>query len=255
MLATENTARLLGIHLGSIVEDICNRRPKLVQRTGRDWTKTQSQNHRRERINQFVNEQIRALDRVMSAGGYAHWLLAGNPRVTSSVKRALPRHLAAKLAAVLPASEYDRTSDMVAATLASFVDVEERESHARVDRLVSGIGNRGQAVAGTGACLEALMKAQVDVLVMAKAYQPRPGWACDGCGAGGIEAAAATFACPKCGGRRVREVEIKEEMIRLAELTRSEVEIVCHSEVLMRLGGVGCLLRFLEPEKPRARAA
>jgi hypothetical protein len=33
---------------------------------------------------------------------------------------------------------------------------------------MSALGRRGQAVAGTGACLDALMKAQVDVLVMAK---------------------------------------------------------------------------------------
>jgi hypothetical protein len=47
----------------------------------------------------------------------------------------------------------------------------------------------------------------------------------------------------------VRELEIKEEMIRLAEQSRSEVE------TLMRLGGVGCLLRFLLPEMPCAEAA
>jgi len=163
--------------------------------------------------------------------------------------------LAVKLAGVLTARAYDRTRDVIAATLASFIYVEERESLARVDTLLEGIGSRGQAVAGTEACLDALRKAQVDVLVMAKAYQPGAGWVCDACDAGGVEAIAPSGACPACGDGRIREVEIKEEMIRLAERSGSEVEIVNHSEALMRLGGVGCLLRFLRADKTCAKAA
>ena len=41
----------------------------------------------------------------------------------------------------------------------------------------------------------------------------------------------------------------------MAERSGSEVEIVNHSDALMRLGGVGCLLRFPVPEKYRAAAA
>jgi hypothetical protein len=255
MLATENSTRILGIHVGSIVEDIWKKRPELRERGGREWTKTHYRNHRRERMNQFANEQVQALNGVVSAGGYGHWFLAGNPRVTSQIRRALPRHLAATLAGVLAAHAYDRTRDVIAATLASFIEVEERESLARVDTLLEGIGTRGQAVAGTEACLDALRKAQVDILVMAKAYQPGAGWVCDACDAGGIEAIAPFGACPACGDGRIREVETKEEMIRLAERSGSEVEIVNHSEALMRLGGVGCLLRFLRADKTCAKAA
>lgn len=37
-------------------------------------------------------------------------------------------------------------------------------------------------------------------------------------------------------------------MVRLAEQTGCEVEVVNQSEALTRLGGVGCLLRFRLPE-------
>ena len=38
-------------------------------------------------------------------------------------------------------------------------------------------------------------------------------------------------------------------LIKLAERQSVEVEIVQHSEVLMNLGGVGCLLRYATPEQ------
>ena len=41
----------------------------------------------------------------------------------------------------------------------------------------------------------------------------------------------------------------KEEMVRLAERDRCEVEVVEHSDKLGLLGGVGCLLRYRLPEE------
>jgi peptide subunit release factor 1 (eRF1) len=55
-------------------------------------------------------------------------------------------------------------------------------------------------------------------------------------------------ACPTCGSPRTRELNVKEELVRLAELAGCGVEIVHDSETLMNLGGVGCLLRFLSPD-------
>ena len=45
----------------------------------------------------------------------------------------------------------------------------------------------------------------------------------------------------------LREFDIREEMVRLAGRLECGIEVVEHSDVLMNLGGVGCLLRFLAP--------
>jgi stalled ribosome rescue protein Dom34 len=50
-------------------------------------------------------------------------------------------------------------------------------------------------------------------------------------------------------------VDVKEELVRWAEQARCKIEVVNHSDVLMQLGGVGCLLRYLEPERVHSRAA
>ncbi|MEK7408050.1 MAG: host attachment protein [Acidobacteriota bacterium] len=248
MLATAKSVRILAINLGSVTQDLWTQRPELRQRVGREWTKEHYQSHRRERTNQFINEQIAILDRLMSAGGYGHLVLAGNPRVTSEIRKALPKHLAAKVVDVVPASEYDPTSDVVAATLASFIEKEERESVAVVDKLQKEINTHGLAVADTRASFEALRQGQVDVLVLAKAYEPDAAWICGACGATEVEQPAPD-ACPQCRARKMRQFNVKEEMVRVAEQMGSEVEVVNHSDTLMRLGGVGCLLRFLGSEK------
>lgn len=253
MLSTERRARIMTIHAGSIVQDISIARPELRQAVGREWAK-ERRNDRRARIDQFIHEQIQTVDRVFTAGGYRHLILAGSPHATARVSNALPARLAAKLIDFVPASEYDKTKDVVEATLACFVEREEQESLAKVDKLLQETGRHGFAVAGTRASLAALSKGQVDVLVLDKGFQPEPGWSCGNCG---VIDAGTVFpaACPGCGARPLRRRYLKEDMVRLAEGFGSEVEIVNHSDALMRLGGVGCLLRFLQPESYVAKAA
>ena len=109
----------------------------------------------------------------------------------------------------------------------------------------------GLALAGVTPTLEALKRGQVDVLVIAEAFAPPSGWSCRRCGTvevskGGRKAAAV---CPECGGRSIREVDLRETMVRLAEEKGSFVEVVHQSDVLVNVGGVGCLLRYLTPEQ------
>src|SRR6266700_1174131 len=61
--------------------------------------------------------------------------------------------------------------------------------------------------------------------------------------------------CSECLSKEIRELNLKEEIVRMAEITGSRVEVVNHSDALMRLGGIGCLLRFLGPERYGAVAA
>jgi len=153
---------------------------------------------------------------------------------------------------IVPASDYDRTKDVVAATLVSFIEQEERESLAVVDKLLNEVNTHGLAVAGTRASFEALRQGQVDVLVLAQAYKADSGWTCGACGATEVERPAPN-ACSQCG-ERLRELNVKEEMVRMAEQTGSGVEVVGR-DALLRLGGVGCLLRFLPPDRGWVKAA
>ncbi len=243
LLMTEKSARILEINLGAATTEAWAERPELRDRVGSGWTKAHYQHHREQQSERFIAEEIRVLDRLMSAGGHTHLILAGNPDITARMKMALPRHLAEKLVDTVHASAHDTLRDIVAATNSLFVEHEEMESLDRVGQLEQEINTQGLAVAGTAASLRALKWRQADVLVMAKAYQPEPGWACVHCGEI-TTAPKKPMTCSACLGFELREVDLREEMVQLAEKNAVEVEIVVRSDLLMELGGVGCLLRF-----------
>jgi len=247
VLVNERSTRILEVHLGSVTDVAWTKRPELRERVGRGWSREHYQSHRPERNHEFANEVVRFVDEVMSTGGYGHLILAGTPRMTAVIREALPKRLASKLIDVVPASANERTSAVVAETLASFVEQEQQESLAAVDRLQKNICSHGLAVAGSASSLQALKCRQVDMLVMATEYTSEPAWMCPGCDIVAVQQARPAV-CPNCGRSTTRELDLKEALVRLAELAGCGVEIVHDSEILMRMGGVGCLLRYLSTE-------
>jgi protein required for attachment to host cells/Trp operon repressor len=246
LLMTETSARIIGVNLGSVTAQLWRSRPELRQRVGREWSKDHYQDHRRERTRQFVNDQVRSLERLLLETGYEHLILAGNPRVTATVRKALPKNIAEKVIDCVPASRMDDVSDIVASTLETFLAHEEMESQAVADRLITQLQTHGLAVAGAAASIEAVKSGQADILVIVQGYDPGRAWECQGCGRFSL-ALPRPGACPNCRSRRVREFDLRGEMARIAELRRVAIEVVEHSDALMSLGGVGCLLRYSGP--------
>lgn len=254
VLVNERNTRILEVHLGSVTEAAWAKRPDPRERGGRGLSRKHYQSHHREPNHEFTNEVVEFVDEVMSTGGYAHLILAGTPKMTALLRQALPKRLATKLIDIVPASVNDRTRDVVAATLESFVEEEQQESLAAVEKLQEEICSHGLAVAGSRASLHALRDRQVDMLVMATEYQPEPAWMCAACDMIGLQQPLPAK-CPCCGSPRTHALDLKEELARLAELAGCGVEIVHDSDSLMRLGGVGCLLRFLSQETYCSAAA
>jgi peptide subunit release factor 1 (eRF1) len=245
MLITESSARIMGVNLGSIVIQLLRTRPELRSRVGREWSRDHYQDHRRERIRQFMHDQIRSVDQLLFAGGYGHLILAGNPRMVAAMRKALPKRIAAKLVSFVPACRTDNTSDIVAATLQSFLDYEETQSQAVADSLVAQIQRHGLAVTGADASRDAIKAGQADILVLLNQDQGQ-GWKCMSCGETDLERPRPNV-CPKCRAVRLTDLDIRGELARLAEQRRVPIEVVEHSDALARLGGIGCLLRYSGP--------
>jgi peptide subunit release factor 1 (eRF1) len=214
---------------------------------GREWTKEHYQNHRRERTEKFIREKVDILERLMSAGGHTHLILAGHPSITGRVRSELPKHLAARLVDTVSASVALPADDVVQTTIASFIAAEENESRAAVEELVRQLRTGGLAVIGTAATHRALYRGQADVVVIAKEYEPGSGWACDECGHTDVDSSKPGL-CPECSAAALRDFDIKGAIVRMAEQQGCTVEVVKESDILQQLGGVGCLLRYRLPE-------
>lgn len=246
LLATEQSARILEVNLGAITREIWAQRPELRKRVGREWTHEHYQNHLRNRSDRFLKEKIAIVERLMAAAGHTHLIIAGSAPITARIRNSLPKHLQSKVVDVVPASSRDRITDVVTATLSSFIECEQQESIDAVAALLSGVKRNGLVAIGTVATLEALQRGQASTLIMDRSYEPEPGWMCDQCGSVGVGSTAVEH-CPSCACGELRSANLKETMIKLAERQSVSIELVERSDVLMRLGGVGCMLRYALP--------
>ncbi len=215
LLAMPDRASILEVNLGAVTTQAWINRSELRLRVGSEWTRSHYQVHRAHRGDRFFQEKIALLERLMHAGGHTHLILAGDPEITGRIRHALPDKLAEKLVDVIPATERDQQTDVVLATLSSFIEHEEQESQSTAERLIEGLRSQNLAVAGSAATLDALRLGEVDTLVMVSDYQPDPGWTCTACRAIGTEAPE-TSLCPQCDKHAVRPLDVREALLRLA---------------------------------------
>ena len=242
VLCSKEDVRIVAVNLGAVTKVLWGKRPELRKRLGRGWTKLHYQK-RRDHQRRFLREQVRLLEKLLGEEGHTHLILAGHPTATGRMLEMLPKGVAAKLVDRLPASSRTPLSDVVEASINAFVAQEEQDSRVVAEKLVQQLRSGGLATAGTDKCLEALRQGQAHVLVVAADYSPAPVRTCKICHLL-QEKVSRSLACPVCGSEEWREFDPKEEMVRGAERTGCGVEVVNQSDVLTRLGGVGCLLRF-----------
>jgi len=242
LLALPNRVSILEVNLGAATIHAWLNQSGLRTRVGSEWARSHYQINQAYRGDRFVHEKIAVLEQLMRAEGHIHLILAGDPEITARVRHALPNDLAENLVDVVPACKRDQPTEVVMLTLASFIEHEEHESRSVVERLIEGLRSQNLAVAGSAATLDALRWGEVDTLVMASGYHPDTGWTCIACRATGTEPPE-TSVCPQCGNLSARPMDVRETLLRLADQLERPVEVVEHSDALMSLGGVGCLLR------------
>lgn len=120
--------------------------------------------------------------------------------------------------------------------------INEEESAAMVEFLCEGLGRDGWAVAGLEASSEVLSKGLAECLILDEHFCPEPGYKCKVCGSR-LPPGSPRSACLACGSGLYVPYDEREAVVRAAVLGGAHIEIVNHSDALMRLGGVGCLLR------------
>jgi len=194
-----------------------------------------------DRFAAFARDQVALLGRVAGARRHAHLMLAGDPQVMDRCREAFPPALATMLIGAVPVAGDRTIDDLVAVTTAVFVDWEEEESQAAAARWVEAVRDNGRAAVGPAACLEALRRREVRLLLVSRRHAPQPGWRCGSCAAMRLRRRMPE-ACPECGGT-VWRIDATSEILRLAGQRGCDVEFVEHSDPLRAMGGVGCELR------------
>ena len=216
LIIAEEEARILEVSLGEVTRQIWAERPALRKRVGREWTRRQYQNHRRDRTDGFYREVIEVLERRVLAGGFAHLVIAGSPRAIGTLRPKLPKSLESRVVEVVSHSGKQAPSDVVRATIGTFVQREQLETLETVKLLREQIRRgTGLAVVGRDQTRDALEAGAADILLLSAEI-----------------------------GDDLSAREEREHLVRLANSRGTLIEIVQNEDLLDRYEGVGCLLRY-----------
>jgi ribosomal protein L30E len=219
-ILTEGEARILETTIGSITEDILEQRPELRERIKREWTREHYRSYCEEQANRFAKEKVAIIENLMNRGGHNHLVLAGSPKMVARLKKALPTRLRAKVIDTLIANPREGLSPILTESINMFIAMENVESHSRVFELESAVFSNGLGVCGYEQSLEALTIGNASMLIM---------------------------------DQNLLEHEMREELVRHASKLGIPIETVNRNETMIRLGGVGCLLRYLPVETQAQR--
>jgi peptide chain release factor subunit 1 len=173
-------------------------------------------------------------------------ILAGPEEATSELRRLLPRALASRVVAAIPAETFAGPQEILDRTL----EIERQIERATEDRLLSELFETaaagGLARVGIEPTLEALFLGEVRTLVVADGAQAE-GSECANCGR---LATGRPSACPACGSQMDPVTDLFERAIERTVAMAGSVEVV-HDEPAQRLlqagGGLGALLRYTVP--------
>lgn len=243
LIAKKDCAYILEVNLGEATIQAWIENPELFKQVGTEWSRLYYQVNKVNRGKKYHEEKINIIRHLMHQNALSHLVLAGDPEVINPFKYHLPIDLKKRLVDAIPAMEHDQPLDIVKATLSSFIDYEEQESQEIADKLVQQLNGQNLAVAGTNDTFDALLWGEVDTLVMSSQYDPDPGWRCKDCKHIGINKPHVDV-CPICDKQSIQPIDLKEAILRLASQQDIFIEVVDHSDSLMAVGGVGCLLRY-----------
>ncbi|NQV35316.1 MAG: hypothetical protein HQ515_21660 [Phycisphaeraceae bacterium] len=243
ILMTKERASIMEVNLGAVTRQTWSKHLVSPNRVEREWSKERYQRHREKQTHETIQEKIKTLDGLMSTGAHSHLILAGEPAMVSRLQASLPAHLRQKLVDTIHTQASTHPGDVVNATLAAFVDFQKKQSHTSLARLQQAVYTNGLGVLGTAASLQCLRYGQADVLFLAETYAPGLAWQCLACGDTQI-GQKSSQTCPECSGSQFRSLTLKEEMVRLAEVSSCAVTVVQKDDFLMAGGGVGCLTRY-----------
>lgn len=211
VIATAEKAWIREVSLGAVVQETVIVRNDVLERDGRIMTRDQKHHWLAEESRRMMREQVQVIGEMVSHRGLNHIVLAGHPRQIVPLKEHLPAHLLPRVVAELFHAPNGRDdSALMEQAIAAFVEAEQKESRATVERLHEQIRRKSLALVGMHACRDAMQLVAVSQLVIAEELPH----------------------------------EDREELTRMAVMHDLPIEVCENDELLLSHGGVGCLLRF-----------
>ena len=250
VLADTRSSRILVFATGELVseQEVIGVKTKRTSQGG--WSQARFQRHIENFHLQHVKELIDALEQIVQREGIEEILLAGDDVVIPLVREQMPKHLAEKVVDEMRLDTNAAVHEVLSASLEAMQRVHAQTEREKVEAAVGAYRAGGLGVVRPEPTLDALIKGQVDELLLTSSLRElhgvsgaRSGAAVADDGATAeppVEIATAGEAAEAPSGA----VRLADELVTRATQTGAKITFVEDPAVLAEFGGVAALLRF-----------
>ena len=249
VVADTNTARIMVFATGELVnqEDLQGEKTRRTSQGG--WSQARYQRHIENFHLQHAKEIVEALERIVQQEDIAQILLAGDEAITPLLREQMPKHLLDKVVDEIRVDTRATLTEVLDATREAMEKLNERSDKEKVEMALDGYRGGGLGVVGPEKTLDALVKGQVDELLLTanldvmRRISKRAAMA-TGPDSTLLEPAVETEAAGEAAQADPQVVRLADEFITRATQTGARVTFLEDASLLENYGGVGALLRF-----------
>jgi peptide chain release factor subunit 1 len=251
VLADTSSARILVFATGEIVaqEEVKGVKTKRTSQGG--WSQARFQRHIENFHVQHAKEVVEALDRIVSRENIPQIIVAGDEVIMPLLREQLPKHLAERIVDHLRIDTNAPLDEVVRTSLAAMARVRSLSEREAVQAAVDAYRAGGLGVVGPEETLAALVKGQVDELLIASSVrdlQPvgsgQAAFAMANDAGVLPEPAVETAAAGEAAQVEPTTVRLADDLVARATQTSATIRFIEDPDLLADFGGVAAILRF-----------
>lgn len=251
VLADTNAARILVFATGAMVSEREIKGVKTKRTSQGGWSQARYQRHIENFHVHHAKDVIDALERIVQQEGISQIIIAGDEVVLPLLREQMPKHLADKVVDHLRMNLRSPEEQLIESALEALRRARNQNEREKVETAVGAFRAGGLGVVGPQDTLEALIKGQVDELLITASLrdlQPvgalAPSTASDSIEAVLPEPVLETATAGEPADAGDRTVRLADELVTKAAQTGARITFVQDPQLLADFGGVAAILRF-----------
>jgi len=249
VVADTNSARILVFAAGAVVGEhaISNVKTRSTSQGG--WSQARYQRHIVNFHQQHAKEVVDALDRIVRAEHIEHVVLSCDEVSLPLLRAQMPKHLEDRIVDNVKLEAHAPADAIVRRTQEAMQRLNERTDREKVEAAVGAYRAGGLGVVGPEDTLAALLKGQVDELLITASMQQMQGVPIGQTIGSANDAVLAEGAVQTASAGEAAEsapevVRLADELVAKAAQTAAKITFIEDPELLKDYGGVAALLRF-----------
>jgi peptide chain release factor subunit 1 len=247
VLTDTNTARIMVFATGELVAERAVTGTKTRHTAQGGWSQARYQRHIANFHLQHAKEVVDTLDRVVQQEGITQILISGDEVIVPLLREQMPKHLAEKVVDHLRLDPHAPTANVLKTSLEAMERLNDRTDRQKVDAAIDGYRAGGLGVVGPEDTLDALIKGQVEELLITGTLRE-----IEGLQVGEAAESTTVLAEPaiepvsagEAAGADPEVVRLADELVTKARQTSARITFIEDASLLSDYGGVAALLRF-----------